>query len=202
MVYELLNPEAPRDEWRRQPLANAYVTISWSITIPAPAHGSSSCRYAEIARTDQHGRYTMEGPNFITAGFAHTRVMVYAPERDRVPYPYPGSEMREQDITMAKSTKKPEERLGTLSILANPGCMSERATHDPRGLMKPYLESLLSEARTLKVDTQYGRNVLNGLEATVKYSDPANLAPKPIRVVPMDVDRRELQQANPVPGTR
>jgi hypothetical protein len=97
VVYELLNPEAPRDEWRRQPLACAYVTISWSVTIPMPAHASSSCRYAEIARTDQNGRYIMEGPNFITAGAARARAMVYAPGRDRVPYPYPGSEMKEQD---------------------------------------------------------------------------------------------------------
>jgi hypothetical protein len=202
MVYELLNPEAPRGEWRRQPLANAYVTIDWSVTIPMPAHATSSCRYAEIARTDQNGRYTMEGPNFITAGAARARALVYAPGRDRVPYPYPGSEMKEQDITMVKSTRTPEERLGVLHVLSMSGCMSERATNDPRGLMKPYLETLLAEARTLKIDTQYGRNTLNMLEATLKYSDPANLAPQPIRPVPVEADQRGLQQRDTVPGTR
>ena len=116
-------------------------------------------------------------------------------------YPYPGSEMKVRDVTMAKSTSPPERRLITLSILADAGCMStRRRLNDPHGLVKPYLESLLAEARTLKVDTPEGRNALSALAAKVKYSDPANLAPQPIRPVPMEVDRRELRQANALPA--
>jgi hypothetical protein len=200
-VHELLNPEAPRDEWRRQPLANAYVVISWSITIPTPAHATTSCRYSEIARTNGNGRYSMEGPNFVTAGLARTDALVYAPGRDRIPFPYPGTLMREQDVTMAKSARSPEGRLTMLTIFAYPGCPGfDRKIHDPHGLLKPYHESLLAEARTLNVDTQAGRIVVRELETRVKYADPTNLAPAPIRVVPMPVDQRELQQANPAPA--
>ena len=50
MVYELANPQAPRAEWQRKPLANVYVVITWTVIIPAPAHAISSCQHSEIAR--------------------------------------------------------------------------------------------------------------------------------------------------------
>src|SRR5512144_3079459 len=66
-VHMLVNPEAAGDEWRRVPLSGAYIAVFWTVTVPAPAHATSSCRYSEFARSDEKGEYVMEGPNFITA---------------------------------------------------------------------------------------------------------------------------------------
>src|SRR5687768_2227327 len=81
-VQEIVNPEAPHTEWRRQPVPDAYVVMTWTITIPTPAHATSSCRYSEIARTDANGSYSMEGPNVFTAALARASGFVYSPGRD------------------------------------------------------------------------------------------------------------------------
>lgn len=201
-VHELVNPDAPREAWVRKPLPDAYVVLTWTITIPAPGHATTTCRHAEIARTDRDGRYAMEGPGFVTAGLADTRALVYAPGRDRLSFPHPGSPVSGNDFTVAKSARSPEARLTSLSGYASPGCGGwERPVHDPGGLMKTYLESLLAEARTLNVDTLAGKNALAHIAAAVKYSDPANRAPPPMKVVPMPVGRAQMQQKNAVPAT-
>lgn len=191
-VLELLNPEAPPAEWRRQPLSDAYVIMKWTVTIPAPGHATSSCRYSEIARTDGDGRYSMEGPNLLTAGFAEASGFVYSPGRDHMP----GSDPWQKHFTMVKSTRPPDRRLETLSNIATPGCM-DRKIHDPRGLLKAYLGSLLSEARTLNVQTRDAKRSMAALESAVKGADPAaRQAPAPMKVVPQP---GRIERAHPAP---
>jgi hypothetical protein len=194
VVYEVLNPEAPRAEWRRQPLPSAYVSLRWDITIPAPAHATTSCRYAEIARTDAKGEYIMDGPNFITAGLASPRYSVHAAGRERVNFPYPGSRETPADITMTKSSRQPEERLSQLFLISNTGCF-DRKLNDPGGVLRSYLESLVEEARALNVDSPQGRNMLRSLEASAKGPGPSDRAP--IRVEAAPVDPVQLQAKDP-----
>jgi hypothetical protein len=194
VVYEVLNPEAPRAEWRRQPLPNAYVSLRWDITIPAPAHATSSCRYAELARTDAKGEYVMEGPNFITAGLARASYSVHAAGRERVNFPYPGSRETPADISMTRSTRQPEERLSLLLLISTVGCSSlDSKLHDPRGVLKAYLESLVEEARALNVDSPQGRATLGILESSAKGPGPADRGPMRIEAAPAPPAQRQAK---------
>ena len=121
-VHMLINPQAPRTEWQRVPLPGAYIAVYWTITVPAPAHAITSCRYSEFARSDENGEYVMEGPNFITAALAHTTHLVYSPGLQRIEFPYGGSPLSEKDITMARMTFTAEERLSWIYLFIDPSC--------------------------------------------------------------------------------
>jgi hypothetical protein len=166
-VSTVVNPEAPRGDWRRVPLPGAYVVVYWSVVIPAPAHATSSCRYSEFARSDEKGEYTMEGPNFVTAGFANASFNVYSPGLELINFPYGGTLHSEKDITMVKSTRPPQERLSLISAYADPSCSSAKPK-DPRGLLEDYHRALLEEARTLPTESSRGRNQLQHLEAAAR----------------------------------
>ena len=195
MVYELANPKAPRDEWQRKPLANAYVVLSWSVTVPAPGHATSSCRHNEIARTDDQGQYVIEGPGFITAGLARPRVLVYAPGLERADRAFSGPALKE--IAMARSTRSADERLDLLMLHESPGCF-EREIHDPQGVLKAYYEALAAEARALVPTRQVGRNIQQMLEAKAKPRPPAGTV---LRIEAAPVERPILQQrASPLPA--
>jgi len=183
-VYLLVNPQAPRAEWERRPLPGAYVAVSWSVTIPAPAHAVDSCRYSELARTDEKGEYVMEGPNPITAGLAHSAYSIYSPGLEPVPFPAGGSEMLPKDITMTFSTRTPEDRLSRLSMATHPGCGGGELS-DPRSLFLPYLRALLEEAKALKVETDRGRSDVRSIEATLRRATGDDRPPQKMRVVPL-----------------
>jgi len=184
-VHEIVNPEASRAEWRRQPLAGAYVAIVWEIAIPAPAHATTSCRYAELARTDAKGEYIMEGPNFITAALAHTIFAAYAPGRRVIAFRYPGTLLTPKDITLVKSDWPSEQRLSLLNSLARPGCAGwDAKLHDPKGLLRPMQQELLREAATLPAESDYAKNTLRSLEAEVRGPQPALREPIRVEIAP------------------
>jgi hypothetical protein len=167
VVHEVVNPESPRAEWRRQPVAGAYVAMTWSVVAPAPAHATDSCRHAEIARTDANGQYAMQGPGFITAGLAKPRVLAHLPGREQVAFPYPGSPSSPADITLGRPARSADDRLQILLMLENPGC-SGREVSDPQGILKAYFESLAGEADALRPETEAGRNTQRYLQARAK----------------------------------
>ncbi len=201
MVYEVLNPEAPWGEKLRQPLPGAYVVLTWDVTIPAPAHATSWCLHSEIARTDQKGEYVMERPGWLGKAIADVRILVYAQGRERVNYPYGGSPVTEKDITMAKSTRPPEEHLGGLFGHSILGCGSDHAVHDPKGLLPSYYRALAAEARDLNVTSEVGRRIVQSLQVEAERHDPGYRPPgsSPIRVVPAPAEGA-LQRANPAPA--
>jgi len=199
-VHMLVNPEAPRAEWRRVPLPGAYIAVFWSVTVPAPAHAVTTCRYSEFARSDEKGEYAMEGPNFVTAAVAHTRFLVYSPGLEPVNFPYGGTPQTAQDITMAKSTLAAPERLSRISGYTEPRC-HDAHLNDPRGLLGAYHRSLLDEARSLPVDSSLGRRELQGIEAAARRTSDAD-RPGPIRPVIAPSSGSRQQSASPPPGER
>jgi len=182
-VYLAVNPDAPRTEWRRVPLAGAYVIAEWSVTVAAPAHAVTTCRHSEIARTDAQGDYVMDGPNFITASLARTGFSVYSPGLEQLDFPWGGSRAAPQDITMTWSKVPASQRLSRLSAGVDPGCGSlERKVSDPRGVLGAYLHALLDEAKTLPVDSQVAREHLRSIEAAVRRNAGLD-KPGPMRAV-------------------
>lgn len=181
-VYLLVNPQAPRGEWQRRPLPGAFVTVRWTVTVPAPGHAVDSCRYSELARTDDKGEFVMAGPNFLTAGIADTSYYAYSPGLEPVNFPYPGSPISATDITMAFSTRTPENRLSHLSLFSDsdPGCGT---LHDPHSLRIPYLRAVLDEAKTLNVDTERGRRDVQSIEAALRRASGGD-RPVRLRAVP------------------
>jgi hypothetical protein len=167
IVQEVVNPESPRAEWRRQPVAGAYVAMTWSVVVPAPAHATESCRHAEIARTDASGQYVIQGPSFITAGLAKPRVLAYLPGREQIAFPYPGSLSSPADITLGKPARSADDRLQMLLMLETPGC-SGLEVSDPQRILKAYYESLAGEADALRPETDAGRNTQRYLQARAK----------------------------------
>ena len=181
-VYFLVNRDAPRAEWERRPLPGAFVVLRWTVVIPAPGHAVDSCRYAELARTDEAGEYVMEGPNPITASLADASYFVYSPGVEPIAFPYGGSPMSPRDITMALSTRTPEERLSNISYYTAPGCWDKKLG-DPRALLLPYLRAVLDEAKTLKVDSPRGQADLAHIEAVLRTASGLD-RPQPLRVAP------------------
>jgi hypothetical protein len=167
VVQEVVNPDSPRADWRRQPVAGAYVALTWSVVVPAPAHATESCRHAEIARTDANGQYVMQGPGFITAGLATPRVLAYLPGREQIAFPYPGSLSAAADITLGRPARSADERLQILLMLENPGCSAVDVS-DPQRILKAYYESLAEEATALRPETDAGRNTQRYLQTRAK----------------------------------
>jgi hypothetical protein len=146
-VERVENPQAPREQWRRFPLADAYVTMWWTVTIPTPAHATSSCRYQEVARTDEKGEFVIEGPNFITAGMARSAYSVYARDLEELRHPYgPGP----KEIVMAASKRKPEERAELLRYQLDAPC-AERALNAAEGVVERYHQVVRQEASTIEL---------------------------------------------------
>lgn len=150
MVHEVVNPEAPREQWSRRPLAGAYVTLAWSVVIPAPAHAVDSCRHAEIARADANGRFVMRGPDFLTARLAKPRILAYSPGREQVAFPHPGTLPDPTDITLARSARATDERLEILLILKDPGREAGRRLSDPQQVLEDYHQALHAKAKALR----------------------------------------------------
>ena len=171
-VYFLVNPDAPRADWQRRPLPGAFVALSWTVVIPAPAHAVDSCRYSELARTDEAGEYVMEGPNPVTAGLGHVSYYAYSPGLEPIAFPYGGSPMSAQDITMTFSKRTPEGRLSQISLFTDPGC-GDRKLSDPKALFVPYLRALLDEAQGLKVDSPSGRQGVDHIQAVLRAAASA-----------------------------
>lgn len=180
-VGMLVNPEAPRADWRRVPLPGAYIAVFWSITVPAPAHAITTCRYSEFARSDENGEYVMEGPNFVTAALAESSFLVYSPGLEPINFPYGGSLQSEKDITMAKSALPPQERLSRIAGYTDPHCPDTKL-NDPRSLLETYHRALLEEARSLQVESPRGRIDLQQLEAAARRASGLN-KPGPVRAV-------------------
>lgn len=187
MVYELANPKAPRDEWQRKPLANAYIAISWTIITPGLGHATTSCLHMEIARSNEKGEYVMEGPSFLTSAAARTGLMAHAQGMERVDWPFAERPAALKEIWMAKSTRSADERLAFLMLFDSPGC-SGREMHDPQGVLRAYQEALAAEAKALTPLTQAGRNAQSVLVARVKPP------PGPMRIEAAPVDQRVLMQ--------
>ena len=199
VVHKLLNPEAPRAEWRRAPLPGAYVAVYWYITVPAPAHALSLCRYSELARSDEKGEYVMEGPNIITAALSETSFLVYSPGLQWISYPYGGSLRSAQDITMTRSTLAPHERLSSIAGYTNPDCPHSKL-NDPRVLLDSYHSTILDEARSLQVESPLGRIELRSIEAAARNASALG-QPGPIRAV-ITPSPGAIQSNPPLPGKR
>ncbi len=196
-VHLLVNPEVPRAEWRRVPLPGAYIAVYWSVTVPAPAHAITTCRYSEFARSDERGEYVMEGPNFITAGLANTSFLVYSPGLEPINFPYGGSDRSAKDITMARSQLAPAERLSRVAGYTDPHC-SDTKPNDLRGLLEAYHRSLLDEARSLQVDSDLGRKQLRSIDAASRRASGLD-QPGPIRAA-IRPSPGAIESSPPLPG--
>jgi hypothetical protein len=198
-VHMLVNPDAPRTEWRRVPLPGAYIAVFWSVTVPAPAHAVTTCRYSEFARSDEKGEYVMEGPNFVTAAVAHTWFLVYSPGAEQVNFPYGGTPQTAVDITMTKSTLAPPERLSRIWGYTDPHCPDTKL-NDPHNLLDAYHRILLEEARSLQVETPMGQRELRGIEAAARRASGADKR-GPVRVI-VAPSSGSMQRASPPPDER
>jgi hypothetical protein len=198
-VHMLVNPEAPRAEWRRVPLAGAYIAVLWSVTVPAPAHPFITCRYTELARSDEKGDYVMEGPNFFTDALAETSFLAYSPGLEPINFPYGGSDLSAKDITMARSTLAPQERLSGIAGYTYPMC-GDTKLNDPRGVLDAFYRGLLDEARSLQVDSDRGRRDLRSIEAAIRRASGLD-RPGPIRAV-VKPSPGAIQSNSPLPGQR
>lgn len=191
-IYDLANPQAPRADWQRKPLANAYIVISWSVTIPAPAHATSYCRHVEIARSNDKGEYRLEGA-MLGRG---TLMAAYAPGLARVDWPWAERPQALKEISMAKSTQSADERISQLMFFGDPGCLGVEI-HDPQGVLGAYYAALVAEARTLTPTSQSGRESLRMLEAKAKNQGlvpvPPGAVPAPARIEAAPVDRDQLR---------
>ena len=196
-VHMLVNPEAPRADWRRVPLPGAYIAVFWSVTVPAPAHAITTCRYSEFARSDEKGEYVMEGPNFLTSALAEPSFLVYSPGLEPINFPYGGSLQSEKDITMARSTLSPQERLSRIASYTDPHCPVTKL-NDPRGLLEVYHRALLDEARSLRVESPRGRIDLRHLEAAARSASGLD-KPEPVRAVILP-SPGVIQSSSPLPG--
>lgn len=191
-VYLLVNSQAPRSQWQRVPLPQAFVEVDWSVTVPAPAHAVTTCRYSELARSNENGEYVMEGPNFLTASLAHTSYVAYSPGLEPIQFPYGGSPTTPQDITMAPTTRAPAERLSHIALFAEPGC-PDTNLRDPGGLLLPYLRNVLDEAKALNVDSERARRDVEHIEAVLKRASGED-KPGPLRV---EIAPSSIQGASP-----
>jgi hypothetical protein len=180
-VHMVVNPETARIGWRRVPLPGAYVAVFWSITVPAPAHAITTCRYSEFARSDDKGEYVMEGPNFVTAALAESSFLVYSPGLEPVSFPYGGSLQSARDITMARSQLAPAERLSRIAGYTDPHCPDTKI-HDPHGLLDAYHRSLFEEASSLQVESPQGRSNLRSIQAAARRASGFH-KPEPVRAV-------------------
>lgn len=196
-IHMLVNPDAPRAEWRRVPLPGAYIAMFWSVTVPAPAHAITTCRYSEFARSDGKGEYVMEGPNFVTAALATSSFLVYAPGMQQINFPYPGSLQSATDITMVRSTLTPAERLSRIVGYIDPHC-PDMKLNDPRGLLGAYYRSLLEEAGSLHVKTPEGRRNLQSIQTAARRASSLD-KPGPIRAV-VRPSAGSIQSVPPPPG--
>jgi hypothetical protein len=198
-VHMLVNPEAPRAEWRRVYLPGAYIAVFWSVTVPAPFHAITTCRYSEFARSDEKGEYLMEGPNFVTAGIADPSFQVYSPGLEPINFPYDGSPQTAKDITMTKSTLAPDKRLSRIADYTDPHC-SDTKINDPRGLLEAYHRGLLDEARSLPVESPLDRRELRSIEAAARRASGLD-KPGPVRVI-VAPSSGSMQSNSPLPGQR
>jgi hypothetical protein len=196
-VHMLVNPEAPRADWRRVPLPGAYIAVFWSVTVPAPAHAITTCRYSEFARSDEQGEYAMKGPNFVTAALAESSFLVYSPGLEPINFPYGGSLQSGKDITMARSTLPPQERLSQIAGYTDPHCPDTKL-NDPRSLLEPYHRALLDEGRSLQVESPRGRIDLRHLEAAARRVSGLD-KPGPVRAVILP-SPGAIQSSSPLPG--
>jgi len=196
-VSVVVNPQAPRAEWRRVPLPGAYIVVFWSITIPAPAHATSTCRYSELARSDEKGEYAMEGPNFLTAALADSYFLAYSPGLQSVNFPAGGSLQSAKDITMARSPLAPAERLSRIAGYADPQC-PDKKMRDPRGLLDAYYRTLLEEASSLQVESPRGRDELQSIQAAARRAAGLD-KPAPLRAV-VRPSPRAIESSSTPPG--
>jgi hypothetical protein len=116
---------------------------------------------------------------------------------EQINYPYGGSLQTAKDITMAKSTLAPDERLSRISSYTDPHCPDTKL-NDPRGLLDAYHRSLLDEAKSLQVDSPLGRRELRWIEAAVKRSSGLD-RPGPVRVIVLPPSGA-MQKNSPSPG--
>lgn len=196
-VHFLVNPGAPRDEWQRRPLPGAFVVLTWTLTVPAPAHAVDKCLYSELARTDEKGDYAMEGPNPITGALAEPSYFVYAPGVEALAIRSPSLRDTAKDITMTFSSRTPENRLSQIDFFAEPGCF-DRKLADPRALHVPLLRALLDEAQRLAPGAPRGRQSVEHIEAVLRrLTDPGE--PRGLRVVPYQGPGRAFEAASPSP---
>jgi hypothetical protein len=183
-VQLVTNPDAPRADWLRRPLAGAFVVGEWSITIAAPAHAVTTCRYSEIARSDERGEYVMEGPNIFTASLAHSSFSVYSTGLQQIDLPFGRSQAGAHDITMTWSKLAPAERLSGISMWSEPGCPTlESEIKDPHRVLNAYHQAILDEARTLNVDTERGRRDVAHIEAVIRNAADLDKPGRPLRAV-------------------
>jgi hypothetical protein len=193
-VWLLVNPQAAREDWQRRPLSGAFVVLDWTVRVPAPASAVAYCRYSELARTDHHGEYVMEGPNVFTALAGDVSFSAYSPGMEVVAFRYPGSPLMPEDITMTVSTRTAQQRLSYLGMAPNAGC-PDRAPNDPHGLFVPYLRALLDEANTLAPGVPSGHGEVEHIEAVLRHATGLDRPPRVLRVVPYP---GRIESATPV----
>ena len=150
-VFEIQNPEAPRAEWKRAPLAGAFVIAHWTGQRPGLAHYESVCIQAAIGRTDAQGRYEIAEPPPLRSTFLVWRhdpsVAVYKPGFDdryelRVDRP-------RREHSLAPTRLDAAQRASLAEAVSRLGCDDSKGgllpLTDPQGVLPAFREALAAE---------------------------------------------------------
>lgn len=154
-VFEVVNSEAPANQWARVSSADAYVIVHWRGSVPGP-HASSVCLHAAVGKTDERGRFDVSGrwaaPKEFVVFSSDPAVMVYKPGLDQDP------DFRDPSTpvvrTLVRSKLPVERRIAVLSMYAEAGCPNLETFKtiplgDTQGVAARFYRALYEEAQAL-----------------------------------------------------
>lgn len=170
-VFEVLNPKDPFDQWKRVPVAGAFVFVQWKGFAPQPFHGRSVCLHLSVTRTDAHGRFSV--PSW------------WAPPK---PYPVIDNEPRvwagkgrlvhksdghtgphSVEVLLVKDQRPPGERLFLIEGDFHTSCdRHARKIRDLDGSLAAFYRELHEEARQLNLKTMSDKQRRNALLVDLK----------------------------------
>ena len=151
-VFEVIDPAAPRAEWRRVPSENAFVIVHWTGHIPRFGHGEAVCLQAAIAKTDERGRFGISEPRPLRSTFMVFRddpaVAVYKPGFDTPPDLRVRGPRPEWLLVRTKLTR--EQRAGLAEMLSDMGCRDDNGMlvllTDPQGVLPAFRSAIREES--------------------------------------------------------
>jgi len=169
-VFEVVNPDAPLLDWRKVPVADTFVVVTWDGTIPQPAHAGSVCLNASITRTDERGRFTVPSwwalPKPYPVIDVRADVFAYKPGFQQEPH-YGSSDGVE--VILVKTRRPPKDRLLSLIGMSEVGCEKGKEIRDPENNLTAYYKAIYEEARQL--DVKEWDWVLNSLQRKSHSAD-------------------------------
>jgi len=153
-VFEVVNHEAPRAEWRRTPAASAFVIVHWTGRRPGFGHYESVCIQAAIARTDERGRFQIAEPSPLRSTFLVLRdepaVGIFKPGFDAPSELRKPGAQPEWSLLPTRLTR--EQRASVADGLSRMGCSDDQGgllpMTDPQAVLPAYRDALREESAT------------------------------------------------------